>query len=127
MTTIRPIYSILIVGVCALGSAVFQSVPGAESLTINDACAAIGLAPGEAPFTRCVQSLERSVSMPESPLPESRRGANVAVGSGETRIGHRSEYACRVIGLNPTTATYSYCVGNLRQTLFETRIPGFQN
>jgi hypothetical protein len=57
----------------------------------------------------------------------SQNGTDVVVGSGETRVGHRSEYACRAIGLNPTTARYSYCVANLRQTLFETSVPGFQN
>jgi hypothetical protein len=123
----KRLFPVVMIGVCALGSAVFQLARGAENMTIEDACAAIGLTPGEAPFTQCVQSLQRSVSMPDSALPTSKNGPEVAVGSGETRVGHRSEYACRVIGLNPTTARYSYCVGNLRQTLFETTVPGYQN
>lgn len=117
----------LMIGMAAVGSPVFQTARGANNMTIQDACAAIGLDPGEAPFTQCVQSLERSVSMPESGLAAPKSGGDVAVGSGETRVGHRSEYACRAIGLDPTTARYSYCVTNLRQTLFETTVPGYQN
>ena len=121
------VFAILVIGACTLGGAVFQSARGAQNMTIEDACAAIGLTPGEAPFTRCVQTLERSAKMPESALSASNNGPDVAVGSGQTRVGHRSEYACRVIGLNPRSARYSYCVGNLRQTLFETSEPGFEN
>jgi hypothetical protein len=123
----KRLYPIVLIGVCALATPVFHAAHGASNMTIQDACAAIGLDPGQAPFTQCVQSLERSVSMPESALAASGSGTDVAVGSGETRVGHRSEYACRVIGLSPATARYSYCVTNLRQTLFEMSVPGFQN
>ncbi len=123
----KRLFPMLMIGMAAVGSPVFHTARGANNMTIQDACAAIGLDPGEAPFTRCVQSLERSVSMPELDLAASQNGADVAVGSGETRVGHRSEYACRAIGLSPTTARYSYCVTNLRQTLFETTVPGYQN
>jgi hypothetical protein len=123
----KRLFPMLMIGMAAVGSPVFHTARGANNMTVQDACAAIGLDPGEAPFTQCVQSLERSVSMPESALSASRNGADVAVGSGETRVGHRSEYACRAIGLSPTTARYSYCVTNLRQTLFETTVPGYQN
>jgi hypothetical protein len=122
----KRLFPILMIGVCAFGGPLCSMARGADIVTIRNACAAIGLDPGEAPFTQCVQSLERSASLPESAL-ASQDGTNVAVGSGETRVGHRSEYACRAIGLSPTTARYSYCVGNLRQTLFETSVPGFQN
>jgi hypothetical protein len=123
----KRIFPILMIGVCALSSPVFHTAHGANNMTIQDACAAIGLDPGEAPFTQCVQSLQRSSSMTESALAASKSGGDVAVGSGETRVGHRSEYACRAIGLDPTTARYSYCVTNLRQTLFETSLQGNQN
>ncbi len=123
----KRLFPILVIGVCALGGPIFSTARGADIDTIRNACAAIGLDPGEAPFIQCVQSLERSASLPESALAASQNGVDVAVGSGETRVGHRSEYACRAIGLSPTTARYSYCVANLRQTLFETSVPGFQN
>lgn len=123
----KRLFPILMVGACAFASPIFPTARGANNMTIQDACAAIGLAPGQAPFTQCVQSLQRSASMPESALAPSGSGSDVAVGSGETRVGHRSEYACRVIGLDPTTARYSYCVSNLRQTLFESGLPGYEN
>jgi hypothetical protein len=124
----KRIFLILMIVACALISPVFfYTAQGANNMTIQDACAAIGLDPGEAPFAQCVQSLQRSASLPDSALAASKSESNVAVGSGETRVGHRSEYACRVIGLDPATARYSYCVTNLRQTLFETSLPGYQN
>ena len=124
MKPLFPIYSILFIGVGALSG---PTARGADVVSIEKACAAIGLTPGQAPFTQCVQSLRRSVSMPDSALPGANSGTGVAVGSGETRVGHRSEYACKAIGLSPATARYSYCVANLRQTLFEAAQPGFQN
>jgi hypothetical protein len=123
----KRLFPILMIVACALISPVFYPAHGANNMTIEDACAAIGLDPGEAPFAQCVQSLQRSASMPDSALAASKSGSNVAVGSGETRVGHRSEYACQAIGLDPATARYSYCVTNLRQTLFETSLPGYQN
>lgn len=126
MMTMR-LYPILMIGVCALFSAVVSTARAADITTIQNACAAIGLDPGQAPFTRCLQSLQRSLSLPDSALAASKSGADVAVGSGETRVGHRSEYACRAVGIDPATARYSYCVTNLRQTLFEATVPGYQN
>jgi hypothetical protein len=123
----KRLFPIMMIGACALASTALDGARGANNMTIQDACAAIGLDPGEAPFTQCVQSLQRSASLPDSALAASGSGSNVAVGSGETRVGHRSEYACRVIGLDPATARYSYCVTNLRQTLFEVSLPGYQN
>lgn len=123
MITKHP-FPILLIGMYALG---FPMARAADVITIRNACAAIGLHPGQAPFIQCVQSLQRSASLPESALAGSQNGPDVAVGSGETRVGHRSEYACQAIGLDPTTARYSYCVSNLRQTLFETSVPGYQN
>ena len=122
----RRLLPISMIGAFVLSGPVFPTARGADTVTIQNACAAIGLTPGEAPFTQCVQSLERSASMPESALP-ARSEADTPVGSGETRVGHRSEYACRAIGLSPATARYSYCVANLRQTLFNVSQPGYQN
>ena len=123
----KRLFSMVTIGICAFGSAVFPNARAADVTSIQNACAAIGLHPGEAPFVQCVQSLQRSASLPDSALPASQNGTGVAVGSGETRVGHRSEYACRAIGLDPATARYSYCVANLRQTLFEATVPGYQN
>jgi hypothetical protein len=126
MMTMR-LYPILMIGACALSGAIVSAARATDITTIQNACAAIGLDPGQAPFTLCVQSLQRSLSLPDSALAASKSGTDVAVGSGETRVGHRSEYACRAVGIDPTTARYSYCVANLRQTLFETTGTGYQN
>jgi hypothetical protein len=92
----------------------------AEPDTIRAACAAIGLAPSEAPFTYCIHSLEDAIARPQTMLTPTV-AADAAVGSGETRVGHRAEYACRAIGIDPGTARYSYCVANLKQTLFDSQ------
>jgi hypothetical protein len=92
----------------------------AENHTIRAACAAIGLVPSEAPFAYCVQSLADAVARPETMLTPTI-AVDATVGSGETRVGHRSEYACRAVGIDPGTARYSYCVTNLKQTLFDSQ------
>jgi hypothetical protein len=116
----------LLSSACAIAIATFAvavvPVPAraAENDTIRAACAAIGLAPSEAPFAYCVQSLEGAVTRPETML-NPVIAADVTVGSGDTRVGHRSEYACRAVGIDPGTARYSYCVTNLKQTLFDSQ------
>jgi hypothetical protein len=104
--------------IAAVASMPMTAAHAADTDIIRAACAAIGLTPSETPFTYCVRSLEDAVSQPALTLRPTIR-ADAAVGSGETRIGHRSEYACRAVGIDPGTARYSYCVTNLKQTLFD--------
>ena len=104
--------------IAAVASMALTAAHAADINTIRAACAAIGLTPTEAPFDYCVLSLEDAVSLPGLTL-KPTIAADAAVGSGETRIGHRSEYACRAVGIDPGTARYSYCVTNLKQTLFD--------
>ena len=112
-----------LLGLAAIVAAAGMSMSAAHAADINiirAACAAIGLAPSEEPFAYCVQSLEDAVSQPALVLTPTI-AADAIVGSGETRVGHRSEYACRAVGLNPRSARYSYCVTNLKQTLFDSQ------
>ena len=109
---------IVFAAIAAVAGMSMTATHAADMNTIRAACAAIGLTPSETPFASCVRSLEDAVSQPALTL-RPTIAADAPVGSGETRIGHRSEYACRAVGIDPGTARYSYCVTNLKQTLFD--------
>lgn len=107
-----------LIGVYASAVPVVSVANAADIGSIRSACAAIGLYPGEAPFAYCVQSLAKS-AVPRSYAMNGPTPMTDAGGYGAPHYGSRSENACAAVGLNPATARYSYCVSNLRQTLFD--------
>lgn len=79
---VKRLHPMLMIGTRALASAVFPTARAADITTIRNACAAIGPDPGVAPFTQCVDDLQRSASLPKSALAASQIGPHVTVGSG---------------------------------------------
>jgi len=105
--------------IVAAGAAIVPATHAASLDPVRSACAAMGLNPTEAPFADCVASLQKSV-------PKDSHLLRVTAGRGVTGLGNVGPFmgvgaqsACAAIGLDPATASYSYCVNNLRQTLFD--------
>lgn len=105
--------------IVAAGAATAPATHAASLDSVRAACAAMGLNPTEAPFTDCVASLQNSV-------PRDSRALRLSAGSGVTGLGYvtpslgvGAQPACAAIGLDPSTARYTYCVANLRQTMFD--------
>ncbi|HEX4040253.1 MAG TPA: hypothetical protein VHY10_01015 [Xanthobacteraceae bacterium] len=100
-----------------------STAQAADMGTIRAACAAMGLNPSEAPFIYCVHSLANSAPVQpyamNTPTAMSDAGDYRAPGTG-TGISHNAASACAAIGLDPATARFSYCVGDLNHTLFDT-------
>jgi len=94
----------VIVGVAAFGSqrAAAQTPQMSQA---QNACAAAGLNPSEAPFAYCVASL-REQANPQYAVDDN---------------GMKARRACATMGYNPATAQYSSCVGNLDQTLSDSQ------
>jgi hypothetical protein len=95
----------------------------ADMGTIRAACAAMGLNPSEAPFAYCLRSLAQSAPVQpyamNTPVAMSDAGDYRGPGLTGTGISHNAADACAAIGLDPGTARYSYCVGDLNHTLFD--------
>jgi hypothetical protein len=111
----------VIIAACASGPA---SIPAraTDIDSIRGACASIGLNPSEAPFAYCVQTLRASAgpgSHDQRVSSLAGTGVADAGGFGVGVTGGKASRACAAIGLDPSTARFSYCVGNMRQTLFE--------
>lgn len=117
---------VLVLGIAVLmagpiGSAMGMSHARAAA-GVQEACAAIGLNPSEAPFAYCVRSLLASASRQD-------RGLDVPTAAGAypstyrpgftgTGISHNAASACAAVGIDPRTARFSYCVTNLNAALF---------
>jgi hypothetical protein len=111
------------VAACASAPPILSPAQAAEMGSIRAACAAMGLNPSEAPFIYCVHSLANSAPVQpyamNTPTALSDAGDYRAPGTG-TGISHNAANACAAIGLDPGTARFSYCVGDLNHTLFDT-------
>jgi hypothetical protein len=105
-----------LVAACASTAPALSPAQAAELNSIRAACAAMGLNPSEAPFIYCVRSL--TASAPRRPYAMNRTVVSDAgqPGAGFAQGGD-ADGACAAIGLNPTTARYSYCVSDLRATI----------
>lgn len=113
-------------GLIALGTTGgFLSPAYAQDMqSVRTACAAMGLNPSEAPFAYCVRSLAQSAPAQNYAMNASNSASDATPyrpGFTGTGISHDARSACAAIGLNPATARFSYCVGNLRATLFDSQ------
>ena len=91
----------------------------ADMSSVRTACAAMGLNPSEAPFVYCVQSLAESAQPPVYAMNPPTSASDAGSYYHTSTTGYRAENACAAVGLDPTTARFSYCVSNLNQTLFD--------
>jgi hypothetical protein len=107
--------------VVALGVGVSLAAPAraADMNSVRAACTAMGLNPSEAPFIYCVQSLAGSAAPQVYAMNRATTASDADSYYHSSTTGYRAENACAAIGLDPTTARYSYCVSNLNQTLFD--------
>jgi len=107
----------------ALGAGISMGAPAfaADISTVRSACAAMGLNPSEAPLAHCVQSLSLSAEPQTYAMNPPVSVSDTGGYYHQSTTGYRAENACAAIGLDPTTARYSYCVSNLNQTLFDER------
>jgi hypothetical protein len=117
----------VIAGSASLGMGL-SPARAAESDSVRAACAAMGLNPSEAPFAYCVRSLAASAPAQgyamNAPAAVSDVGGYPSTyrpGFTGTGISHNAANACAAVGIDPTTARFSYCVGNLNAALFQTQ------
>jgi hypothetical protein len=106
------------VALCA-GISIGPSVFAADMDSARAACATMGLNPSEAPFAYCVQSLSQSAEPQVFAMNPPTSASDAGGYYRNSTTGYRAENACAAVGLDPTTARYSYCVSNLNQTLFD--------
>ena len=107
------------VAVLCLGMSMAASARAADMSSIRAACRAMGLNPSEAPFVYCVQSLGESAQPQVYAMNPPATASDAGSYYHSSTTGYRAENACAAIGLDPTTARFSYCVSNLNQTLFD--------
>ncbi len=107
-------YLIAIACVAVPCAALAQPSHHASRIRAENACAAMGLEPSEAPFTSCVLSLENSVGAPaEQPLGYVAQQDQYQRGDQMTSIRR----ACAEMGLAPGSQQYQSCFGNLNMTI----------
>ena len=102
---------------CAFAGPSASAASNAPMSQLESACRALGPEPGEAPYAYCIQSLAESAPARSYAMNPPTQMSDAAADGGNT--GYRAENACAAIGLNPATARYSDCVGNLNQILFD--------
>lgn len=107
------------VAVLCLGMSIAAPARAADMSSIRTACAKMGLNSSEAPFVYCVQSLAGSAPPRAYAMTPPTTVSDAGGYDRNSANGYGAENACAEVGLNPATAQYSYCVGNLNQTLFD--------
>jgi hypothetical protein len=107
------------VAALCVGMSVAAPARAADMSSVRAACTAMGLNPSEAPFIYCVQSLAESAQPPVYAMNRPTIASDAGSYYHSSTTGYRAENACAAIGLDPTTARFSYCVSNLNQTLFD--------
>ncbi len=106
-------------GIALLGTSLFGTAPAlaGDPSAAPAACSALGLNPSEAPFIACVKTLTQSAQSKTDATMSAARATDP--GAYAAPSGATVEAACSAVGLDPSTARYSYCVSNLRQVLLD--------